>query len=218
MRYSETVLSPSLRMRDLRLERRVALDHGGRRRRLLEGLRSRRARARRGLREGAGGERRGRGWRGAGAWRHAESSQFSTFTRSERELRLAFGGRGLEAARVVVVEDRVDHRLRVVDHLQQLEVVRRRSCPSAARRLADPVRQAAPERRVHEDQRHPADLAGLHERQHLEAARRACRSRRAASRRRDESFTNMTLRAKKCWKVCESPGRGWRAARAAAGC
>ncbi len=61
MRYSETRVVAVLADRDLRLERRVALDHGGRRRGLLEGLGSRGARARRGLREGAGGEDEGEG-------------------------------------------------------------------------------------------------------------------------------------------------------------
>src|SRR5687767_5136455 len=84
----------------------------------------------------------------------------------ERQLGLAFGYRRLEAARMVVVEDRVDDLLRVVDHPDQLGIVH--SDHAVGEELAvDPVEQPRPERRVDQDDRHAAYLVGLHQRENL---------------------------------------------------
>src|SRR6185437_7626556 len=84
----------------------------------------------------------------------------------ERELRLAFGRAGLESARLIVLEDRLDHGLRVVDHAQELRIVHADHALFLERRL-DPREEPAPEGAAHENHRELADLAGLHQREDL---------------------------------------------------
>src|SRR5688572_22903699 len=84
----------------------------------------------------------------------------------EGQLRLAFGRRGLEAAKLVVVEDRIHDFLRIVDDLHEVGVID--SYHAVGQKLTpDPLEEPAPEGGVHEDYRHASDLSGLHEGEHL---------------------------------------------------
>src|SRR5690554_5949724 len=86
---------------------------------------------------------------------------------SQVEHQLVFLGQHLEAARLVVLEDRGDDLVGVVDDLHQVEVlgVDHALVDEA---VAEPVEQALPERAVDEDHRDAAALARLDQRQHLE--------------------------------------------------
>src|SRR5688572_1262935 len=85
----------------------------------------------------------------------------------EVQQHLALLRRRLEAALLVESEDGVDHFLRLVAHLQEIEL---EDVDHAFDRqaLAHPLEQAAPERLVHQDDRHLARLARLHQRERLE--------------------------------------------------
>src|SRR6185503_3270332 len=85
----------------------------------------------------------------------------------EVQQHLALRGRGREAALRIEREDRVDHVLRLVEHLQQIEIVRADHAFSGEA-LAHPVDQAAPVGLVHQDDRHLPRLAGLHQGERLE--------------------------------------------------
>src|SRR5215468_6063964 len=79
---------------------------------------------------------------------------------------LALRGRGHERAILVVAEDRLDDLLGFVVHLDEVHVA---GIDHALgdEPLAEPVEQAAPERLPHQDDRHFARLARLHERERL---------------------------------------------------
>ena len=79
---------------------------------------------------------------------------------------VALGPGRLEAARLVVIEDRLDDRFGLVDHLHQIEIGRRDHA-FADELVAHPVDQPAPELAADQDDRHLAALAGLHQRQAL---------------------------------------------------
>src|SRR5688572_16897313 len=85
----------------------------------------------------------------------------------EVEQHLALGRRGCEAALLIEREDRIDHLLRLVVDLHQVEIVRVDHA-LGGQALAHPRHQPAPIRLVHEDDRHLAGLAGLHERERFE--------------------------------------------------
>src|SRR5687767_1054226 len=80
---------------------------------------------------------------------------------------LALLRRRLEAALLVEREDGVDHLLRLVAHLQKIEL-EDVDHALGGKALAHPLEQPAPERLVHQDDRHLSRLAGLHQRQRLE--------------------------------------------------
>src|SRR3990167_3144473 len=85
----------------------------------------------------------------------------------EVEQHLALGGRGLEAALLVEREDRVHHLLRLVMYLHEVHVGGvDHVLPDQA--LAEPGDEPAPIRLVHQDDRHLARLAGLHQCERLE--------------------------------------------------
>src|SRR5690242_9578508 len=84
----------------------------------------------------------------------------------ERELGLAFGRAGLEAARLVVIEDRLHHRLRLVDHADEVRIVHADHA-LLLERAADPLEEPAPERAAHQDHGDLPDLPRLHEREDL---------------------------------------------------
>src|SRR5882672_9902442 len=84
----------------------------------------------------------------------------------EIEQDFALGGARLEAPVFVMFEDRLDHAFGLVDDLDQLHVLRvDHVLPDEP--LAHPVKQSAPERRMHEYARHARALARLHEHEHL---------------------------------------------------
>src|SRR5689334_9321172 len=83
---------------------------------------------------------------------------------SKVEQDLLLGLRRLETALLVIIEDGIDDALRLIYELNEVHVFWRDHAFRDECR-AEPVDHAAPERLVHQNDRHLARLSGLHERQ-----------------------------------------------------